>query len=592
MTLKHILAFAFSAAFCTCAFAQNSAQVRILLKNGSEVSFTQGLEKSGNTSVFKMKKEDIPANTRFLEVRFDFAKAKKGDSGYWVLSDGRLGTFKCDNGRIVEPRNPMPLFGVVHNNKAYAAIVKGLKYNFSMSVDAKDGNYEIYPIFNISQMHRPPHQDIEIAVSEFSGEDADYSAIARAYRKYQLDRGEVQPLAKRAQTRPTLKYAVGSIYLRFSMSRKDDKVKIEDQTLENEPPLKVNMTFDDTIKVLKRLGEMGVKDVDICYVGWNVAGIDGRFPTLFPVEEKLGGEAKMRESMALAKSLGYQTVVHTCNTDFYTISDRFDINDIARDHKGNPRRGKHVFAGGRPYNPCFEQVYKKYISKDVADLKNLGDRGLHHIDVTSCITPWDCHSPKHPCTRDDTAMYMNKIGLLCRDELGGFASEGPCDHVANSLDYALYVSSYPRYLGKATTMMDKIIPLWQIAYHGIILSNPFYSTIDPFYNPAMRSERSKCHTDPEERWLKIVEFGGRPTFYTSNFKSLEPIKRAADEYKKVRHLQWFFMDKHAEIAPNVFLTKYSDGSKTVCNYTDSPYTYDGKTVAPKNYILLSPKQLH
>ena len=50
------------------------------------------------------------------------------------------------------------------------------------------------------------------------------------------------------------------------------------------------------------------------------------------------------------------------------------------------------------------------------------------------------------------------------------------------------------------------------------------------------------------------------------------------------------MDKHAEIAPNVFLTKYSDGSKTVCNYTDAPYIYDGKTVPPKNYILINPQQ--
>ena len=45
------------------------------------------------------------------------------------------------------------------------------------------------------------------------------------------------------------------------------------------------------------------------------------------------------------------------------------------------------------------------------------------------------------------------------------------------------------------------------------------------------------------------------------------------------------MEYHDEIAPDVFITKYSDGSEMVSNYTDKPYKYKGKDVKPLDYVL-------
>jgi chemotaxis protein MotB len=69
---------------------------------------------------------------------------------------------------------------------------------------------------------------------------------------------------------------------------------------------------------------------------------------------------------------------------------------------------------------------------------------------------------------------MNKVGMLSDAFFGAWSSEGPCDHVANTLDFVLYVSAYPKYLGKHHELMDTMVPFWQLAYHGIILSNPFF----------------------------------------------------------------------------------------------------------------------
>jgi hypothetical protein len=88
--------------------------------------------------------------------------------------------------------------------------------------------------------------------------------------------------------------------------------------------------------------------------------------------------------------------------------------------------------------------------------------------------------------------------------------------------------------------------------------------------------------------LKIVEFGGRPIFYTYKFADVPRIKRAWDEFVPVRHLQKELMVDHREVGKNIFLTAYADGSKTICNYNEQSVVWEGKSIAPVSYILINP----
>ena len=97
------------------------------------------------------------------------------------------------------------------------------------------------------------------------------------------------------------------------------------------------------------------------------------------------------------------------------------------------------------------------------------------------------------------------IGEKCRKYFGGFGSEGPCDHVAKTLDYALYVWAYPNWVGGENPLVDRLVPIWQIAYHGIILSIPYYSTIDYTYdNPNRIWSPYKTLQDKTYRRLKMA----------------------------------------------------------------------------------------
>jgi len=568
-----------------------SALLRIRKTDGTTEEKRWALERTA-PSVYRL---DVPIRklTRDIDtvdVLFDSATAKKGEPGYFVVSTGLLGSFREDKAELIERRNPMPIFGMKNPRGTFVGIVKGLKYEFSTVVEVKDGTYEIFPRFLIKAMVFDPYEDLIVDFCLLDGNDANYAGMARAYRAYQLGRGEVRPLRERVKNNPQLAYTADTIFVRVSHGSKDNRARIENQTPTNEPPLRVSHTFDDLMRIMRGIKALGVDKAEICCVGWNLRGHDGRFPTLFPVEPAFGGEAKLREVIACAHGLGYQIVCHCNNTDFYTISDRYNEDDVARRSDGSLLKGG-LWAGGRAYSACFQRVCDVYVDDDYSRLTVLGFKGTFHIDVTSCITPYPCFSLRHPRTRQQTADDMNRIGEKARRAFGGFGSEGPCDHVARTLDFALYVSAYPAFMPRKNPMIDRIIPLWQIAYHGIILSNPFYRTIDHPFESGSKPADQLSFEDRQIAGLKVAEFGGRPVFYYLSYKDLAPIKAAYEAYQPLKHLQYEFMDAHDELAKDVFRTTYSDGSEVVCNYSAAGYAYRGRTVKPMCYRLFEPSVL-
>ena len=529
---------------------------------------------------------DIAKGTDVIEIRPDFAKAKKGEDGYAIFTPNQACSYTQENGRVEQRRMALGVTGMKTERDTFAAIHKGLRYEYSTVLEAKDGKYEMYYRFLINEMYFDPYEDIIIDFYPLHGEEANYVGMAKVYRKYQLDRGEVKPLRERIKGNPALKYAAETVFVRIKHGGKPRVKEIEHQTPENEPEVKVYNTFDDFMDIMRKMKAAGVEEASMCFVGWNSGGFDGRFPDIFPVEEKFGGEKKMREAIELGKSFGYRMNNHVCNTDFYRIAKRFNEDDIAKTPDGKLRPYAHM-AGGRAYNPCFQRVCDRIVDDDYKGLKDLGMNGIQHVDVTSAISPYPCHDPRHPINRKQCAEYQIKIGEKARKYFGGFSSEAGYDHVAPILDYALYTSTFywrkdneekGRWKKlKGHNMWDqKIIPFWQVIYHGIILSQPDWQTIDYTMYP-------KGH----ERRLKFIEFGGRPTFYWMNYKKVgvAPIKEAYDEYQPMKYLQYEYMDDHREISKDVFLTVYSDGSEVVTNYSQSDYAYKGETVPSRDYKL-------
>ena len=176
-----------------------------------------------------------------------------------------------------------------------------------------------------------------------------------------------------------------------------------------------------------------------------------------------------------------------------------------------------IVAGGRTHRLCPKAFCDKMLARDWDEFKSLGLRGTHHIDVVSCIPPYACYNPRHPLNYEESAACFRRIAEYSREVFGGFGSESGFDWMAPSLDFALYVSWYPGARSReASPIVDRVVPFWQLVYHGIIVSNPFYATIDAYIDRSKERlnfsdefARYGYLDDAETRILKVHEFGGR-----------------------------------------------------------------------------------
>ncbi|MDA3923095.1 MAG: DUF5696 domain-containing protein [Kiritimatiellae bacterium] len=549
------------------------------------------LQQNGSVHTFLWKMNDIPAGIKWIEVLPEFATAKTGEDGYFIMPNGELGTFHEKNGKRTG-RNymPMPIFGMKNPRATFVAIVTGLPYEYKLLTLARSGVYTMFPRFEL--MGRPAYDDIAIQYHMLTGDQADYSGMARVYRKYQLDRKACIPLKKRMKDNPELTYASKCMSIRIRQGWKPMPTPVEQQTRQNEPPMKVAVTFDRVGDILDEFKRQGIDRAELCLVGWNQKGHDGRFPQLFPVEEQLGGEKDLRKLIKKAQKMGFQIVCHNNSYDAYQIADTWDGEYIIKKPDGSLSTHA-VYSGGRMYNICPQRAFERFAQKELRDIADLGFRGLHYNDVLTVVQPRACYDPRHPLNRNQSAVWVGKIMAEAQKDFGGSASEGGHDFCCGNLDYALYASIITP---KEHPMVDRFVPFWQLVYHGIILSNPF----PPTCNYTIKDKKTQ---------LMLNEFGGRPFFYFySNYRdnghawmgkeditcenkkalraSVAKIKEGYDEFNTLAYLQTEFMDRHEPVAKDVYRTVYSNGAEMIFNYRSEPFVYKGKTIQPMKYILV------
>ena len=409
----------------------------------------------------------------------------------------------------------------------------------------------------------------------------------------------MKPLRERAKAQPILDYAARWPEVRVRHAWKPVPSPVPDQTVKDEPPVKPVITFERFKEIADAFKRQGIGGAEFCLVGWNVGGHDGRWPQVSPVEPSLGGEAKLREAIAHAQGLGYEVVAHGNHRDAYLIADSWDAEYIReKNADGTLRRGRTTWGGGRMYTICPQRAYERFALQQMPMVRALGFRGLHYLDVYSCVGAERCGDPRHPLNERQSAAWVGHILQLGRDTFGGIASEGSYDQNAGQLDYVLYVS-FARPFDAATYkgLVDRLVPMFQLVYNGIILSNPYTTTV----NAPLKGRASE---------LKTIEFGGRPSFYFyANFltpgkgknwmgdedltcatddelaRSVAAIKRGIDAYQKVWRLQYEYMEGHDELAPGVYRTRYADGTRVYVNYNDAPVPVGEVTVPARDWVV-------
>ncbi len=541
-----------------------------------------------------LRRDSLPrTGIRQVELHSEVLTAKAGEEGFFLIpsveNDGAsaLTLFReREDAESAFRLNVMPLFAISTATGALLAVVEGMPLEYELVAGVREGNYYLYPRFLFAG--EDAADDIRLRIFRLPASERSYSALARCYRRYRLERGACRPLKERLREQPGRAHAAAGPEVRLRMAWKPVPSPVAEQTEENEPPINAKIPFEVAERIVEKFHAAGITEAEFCLVGWNKSGHDGRFPDLLPVEPLLGGEEKMRHLIAQAKELGYLISAHTCPYSGYTLAKRFHPEDrrLARD--GSPQLGAK-WGGGQAYRLCPERVYHTLIGEDVELLRNFGFNGIHYLDVYSILIPEPCCDPRHPLTRDEAAEWSRKTLEFFRAGLGGVSSEGGWDFCAGSLDYILYPVFHLH--PELPAICDRTVPFWHLVYHGILLYNGACDTV----NAAVKSDR--------RLFLRNMELGGRPLdyFYADFISSGEhwlgredlsceteeeidrgvrAVKEEFDRYRELADLQFEFMEEHEELSDTLVRVRYSNGDELFINYADEETQYDGAVLAP------------
>jgi len=578
--------------------AIESATINVVLKDNRVVSNVVNATRiADNTTQIKILAKDIPANCKYIEIFADNAVAEKGQDGFWIMNRGLMGYFNKDNGKFSASKKYMylPYYAMKSPQENFIAVIDGMRFEFNVNVEVVDGVYKMYPRWYISDIGFAPYEDIVITYYTLP-KDADYNEMAKIYRKHRFAQNpKIKPIKERFKTQPLLEQVAKSFPVRMDFARKhfnrkkdnanfyqrgtkpwvDEKNGIKADREERAP---ISRHYSSGIAMMHKMKAIGLDDIFICASGFQDGGYDGRCPTTFPICKESGGEEEFKKYLAEGKKLGYVIDGHSNYTDAFTCSPDWSPDNISKSPDGK-LEPNGAWSGGKAYNLCLANAYEKYIKRDLPKLATLGLRGAHYIDVFTAVYPYRCCDPNHAGNRKQMAEIQDKIAQLCRDLFGGFASECGFDHIIDKVDYINYVTAPMRakyvYKSKGMQFVDKFVPFWELVYHDIVLHN---------------TDKVTQGTLNQDNNLILVEFGGRPIYYGVNDNNLPHIKKAYDQYMKLRHLMLEEMLSHKEVAKYIFVVSYANGEKVVVNKTKSSYTYNGVEIPAKDFRLISAKK--
>jgi hypothetical protein len=299
---------------------------------------------------------------------------------------------------------------------------------------------------------------------------------ADVLRRHVTDDLGKPPLAQRAAESPEVAQLLGAYILKLFYGVQAQGQMLGDaggSTDGNVPRFLLTMTFDEAAVGLQSLRDAGVDRMYTQNVGWNFRGHDGAYPTRFPVEERVGGEAGFRALIAARHAVGDAMTVHDNYVDAYTISPDFDPELVTVDPYGQMQiRG--FWGGGPSYLQWPLAFAERHLEDQMRRVRDLGVRGPYYLDGMGSPL-YANHHPRHRGSRTELARGIDRLLRAARGLFGSAATETGflyCsltpDLVANPGGHDLVRLCRPDW--PITGLLDQIVPLWQLVMSGLVVT--------------------------------------------------------------------------------------------------------------------------
>lgn len=405
------------------------------------------------------------------------------------------------------------------------------------------------------------HSNLQVRYLFLSGDNANYSGMAVAYRNYLLDNGGLTMKEDSYRTRV-------------------DFLGTDREAWVIGTNAVVMTTVDDIREIYSDLETAGVTNMFSAYKGWQKGGIYNLPVTSYKADSKIGGTSELTKLFQEAEAK---------NIQFYLYEDALRINPDENNATFNVikqiNKRKYV-------EDTYQDVYEEFnfltpartntlLTKFAGSAAKKNVNNLAIAGVSNTLFSYTYSGSIY--TRYDCAdIYDQMFSAL--DDSTNLVLETPYAYLWKYtdafLDMPLYTSSY--------IYEDESIPFMSMVLKGVI----------PVYSDYVNFEANK-----QEFFLKMVESGTYPSFYITKESSADLIyTNSSDiysseysvyrdtiiEYTKElesvnKKVAGAFITGH-EIRDNgITVVTYDNGVKIYINYSTSEQSADGHTLEGMSY---------
>lgn len=297
----------------------------------------------------------------------------------------------------------------------------------------------------------------------------DYTGLSLVFRDYLRNDRELTPLAVRAARNPKLEKVITSLRFNIFLGMKNWPFRPDGSSAYFNAT-----TFEEGGSILDSARANGLTNCWVTLVGWIKDGHDGAYPSHFPVNERAGGEEKLRALLKKIRGWGWPVTPHDNIHSLYSASADFD-GRYAAVTRGGEMESMGLWSGGLCNIACPEIWIHRY-GGDFERIKELGFDGVYYIDAIATGL-FRCHDPRHPSNEKAFALGQARVLNYVRNLFGVAACETPAVYTLKYADYVAAGGSgaYAKFpssiTGDTKVLLDeggRYVPFYTAARHGFV----------------------------------------------------------------------------------------------------------------------------
>jgi hypothetical protein len=585
------------------------------------------IQLDGDSLVLKIAVNQIQESEgykiRMLNLLGFFGAAGMKEQGYMLVPDGIGSLIYLNNGKTnqevyaqriygedendnsgrrgqVAESARLPVFGLKSDDEAWFAVIEKGDGIASINADISERNnsynnvfasfairgedeLELYKGNRVEeiQLLTDAHYegDVQVRYSFLSGEEANYSGMAKNYRDLLEKQGDLQPISEQGDM-PFYLSVLGAV---------DKRKTFLGVPYQGLIPM---TTFDQAGDIVDRLKSDNVANVRMRYQGWFNEGMNHIVPDKVAVDSVLGGKKNIKSLADKLEKTGGKLYPDVAFQHVYRNKGNFTpASDAARFVTREE-------AARTPYNRAFNTMdydLGTYYLLSPAKLPYYVEQfmnGYEKID-NDAVSLRDLGELLHADYRVNRVIFRETAKNIVTEQLGMIKKRYPNVLISGGNAYALAYADQLVNVPTSTSLFnitDQEVPFYQMIIHGYA---------DYAGSPINLDDEQ----DIQLQLLRSIELGAAPHFLWSNesssklkFTSYDAMfstqyttwyDKAVDMYKKVNEalsgLRSTKIAKHIHHAEGVEEVQYENGIFIYVNYTDESVMVNGTQVDAKNF---------